>query len=145
MAIEPISWKQYLQTRPAPVLPPPADSVLTIYQDGAVRSITYEQLIEALAVETGRGTPLTVAVETNLLGIHGTLLPNPADGAVVPLHLPAYGTVSARKGYLLKNIGQGIARLDTPDGKTINGAAQLDLNPGDSCEIIKNGANWITI
>lgn len=143
--IEPISWLQYLLNRQAAILPPPADSILTIHQDALVRRITYGELAEALAVESGRGTPLPVAVDTNLLATHGTLLANPAEDVIVALHLPIYGTVSSRKGYLARNIGQGIARLDAPDGKTIDGAALLDLAPGDHCEIIKDGANWLTI
>lgn len=91
------------------------------------------------------GDIVTSAIETTLTEIHGVLFANPADGATVLYHLPVYATVAALKRFKVKNIGQGIARIDAADAKTIDGAATLDLAPGDRCELAKDGVNWQTI
>lgn len=89
--------------------------------------------------------PVTLAAETTLTVYHGVIFANPADGATVLYHLPVYASVPAGERYKVKNIGQGIARLDAADGKTIDNAATLDLAPGDRCELVKDGTNWQTI
>lgn len=91
------------------------------------------------------GDIVTAAVETTLTESAGVLLANPADGVTVAYHLPAYATVGGFKRYKLKNIGQGIAEINAVDGKYIDDELILYLNPGDRCEVAKDGANWQTI
>ena len=97
------------------------------------------------AVVGSLGDIQTKAVEYTLLEGDGVLFANPAEGATVLYHLPNYGTVGALKRYKIKNIGQGIARLNAADGKTIDGDATMDFLPGDRGEVAKDGANWQTI
>ncbi|TWJ11170.1 hypothetical protein [Geobacter argillaceus] len=91
------------------------------------------------------GDIVTAAVETTLTEGNGVLFANPANGTTVLYHLPVYATVGALKRYKIKNLGPGIARIDAVDAKTIDGAATLDLLPGDRCELAKDATNWQTI
>lgn len=103
------------------------------------------QLLQAIQSVGPMGLPVTLAVETTLATPHGLVFANPAEGATVLFHLPIYAAVSPYKRYRFKNIGLGLARLDTTDGKTIDGESILDLLPGDRCELAKDGTNWQTI
>lgn len=106
---------------------------------------TNTQLLTAIQAMGMLGTPLVLAEETTLTTVHGLILPDPPEGSIVPYHLPIYGSVAAYKRYRFRNIGQGIARLDAADGKTIDGDVTLDLAPGDRCEVAKVAGNWQTI
>lgn len=92
----------------------------------------------------GGGNPVVSAIETTLTEDDGTLFANPAEGATVSYHLPVYATVGTLKRFKVKNIGQGIAVVDAADAKTIDGAASIQLNPGDRCTVEKDGTNWQT-
>lgn len=91
------------------------------------------------------GNIITAAVETTLSEVNAVIFANPAEGTTVLFHLPTYANVGPLKRFKVKNIGQGIATLDAPDGKTIDGGATLDLAPGDRLEIAQDGTNWQTI
>jgi len=90
----------------------------------------------------GGGDINTYAVETTL---------DEADGVVfvsagAALHLPAYTTVSAKKRFVVKNIGEETITINCADGKTIDGESSITLNTiGDRCTIVKDGTNWQTI
>lgn len=103
------------------------------------------QLLAAIQTMGMLGAPSILAVETTLTAAHGMFFANPAEGEVISYHLPIYGTVAAHKRYRVKNIGQGIARIDAADAKTIDGDAILDLAPNDRAELAKDTANWQTI
>jgi len=90
------------------------------------------------------GDVVTSAVEITLAETNGVLFANPADGTIVPYHLPVFSAVGSQKRYKGKNIGQGVARLDATDGKLIDGAAYIDLDPGDRFEVAQDGSNWQT-
>lgn len=107
-------------------------------------AVASRKYIDDALLEAGYGAPATLAVETTLNSSHGTVFLNPAEGQVVSFHLPLYGSVSIRKRYKVKNIGQGQALIDSADAKTVDGLAQLTMYPGDRSEIAKDGANWQT-
>ncbi|MFZ2947907.1 MAG: hypothetical protein WA003_00350 [Desulfuromonadaceae bacterium] len=121
------------------------DNALLLKQGDSVRQISFAELAEAIAAEAGGGAPVTLADGATLTALHGRVLGAPDDGVTILFHLPVYAGVSARKGYKLKNIGQGILHIDAADAKTIDGEAILELVPGDKCELAKDGANWQTI
>jgi hypothetical protein len=100
--------------------------------------------LQDLALGMG-GDIVTAAVETTLTEAHGVLFADPPEGQTVPYHLPNYASAGPFKRYKVKNIGQGEAQLNAADGKTIDGELTISLNPGDRCEITKDGANWQTI
>jgi phage-related tail fiber protein len=109
------------------------------------QAVASRKYVDDAMIETGYGAPVTLAVETTLTASYGTIFLNPAEGATLLLHLPSYETVTTRKGYRLKNIGQGLSTVDAADGKSVDGGVSIDLYPGDKTEIAKDGANWQTI
>uniref|UniRef100_C6E6P3 Phage-related tail fibre protein-like protein n=1 Tax=Geobacter sp. (strain M21) TaxID=443144 RepID=C6E6P3_GEOSM len=119
-------------------------AVITLKTNPA-QAVASRKYVDDAMIEAGDGLPITLAVETTLGATHGTVFLNPAEGATVLFHLPLYGSVSGRKRYKLKNIGQGEALIDAADAKTLDGDATMPLVPGDRCEIAKDGANWQTI
>jgi len=100
--------------------------------------------VDDAMTEAGFGNPVTLAVETTLDRSHGTVYLNPPEGATVRYHLPIYESVTLRKRYRLKNIGQGLAEFDAIDAKTIDELAVIPLAPGDHCNISKDAINWQT-
>lgn len=100
--------------------------------------------LQELVLGSG-GDIVTAAIETTLTEASGVLFGNPADGVTVLYHLPVYATVGPLKRFKIKNIGQGIMRLNADDAKTIDGVVILELAPGDRCEVVKDGLNWQTI
>lgn len=121
------------------------DNVLLLKQGDSIRQIDIAEFFEALAVEAGGGAPVTLATGAVLGAAHGTVFGAPDDGVTIEFHLPVYASVTGRKGYKIKNIGQGIIQLDAADGKTIDGELLAPLAPGDRCTVVKDGANWQTI
>lgn len=120
------------------------DNALLIKQGDVICRISVDALAEALAIESGNGSPVTIAVESTFTAGQGLILLNPPEGVTVRYHLPIYGTVSGRKRYKVKNIGQGLAEFDAVDGKTVDDQLFQPLAPGDRCEIGKDGINWQT-
>lgn len=112
-------------------------------QKGTKVTAVWLNELQEVAIGAG-GNIQTQAVEYTLLGSDGVFFANPAEGATVRYHLPAYASAGPLKRYLVKNIGQGIATFDADDGKTIDGVASIDLNPGDRTLILKDGTNWQT-
>ncbi|OHD25787.1 MAG: hypothetical protein A2Y38_21455 [Spirochaetes bacterium GWB1_59_5] len=143
MSLESISFLTYFTGR-LPAETPAADNALLLKQGDSVRQISFEALAEAFAAESGNGAPVTLPDGAVLSAIHGTVFGAPDEGVTVEFHLPVYGAVSPRKAYRLKNIGQGILRYDSVDGKLIDGELFIELAPGDRCLIAKDGDNWQT-
>ncbi len=143
MSLESISFLTYFGSRlPADTVSD--DDVILLMQGDSVRQIPKSDFSEALALESGGGTPATLVDGTTLTGLHGVVNGAPDDGITITWHMPLYASVSARKRYKLKNIGQGSLEIDLPDLKTIDGEAILRLAPGDRCEVYKDGMNWQT-
>lgn len=113
-------------------------------QKGTKVTAAWLNALQEVAVGLGGDIQTKVAAYT-LVESDGVLFANPTEGTTVVYHLPVYGTVGVLKRYKIKNIGEGIAQIDAADGKTVDGAATLDLLPGDRCELAKDGANWQTI
>jgi len=59
--------------------------------------------------------------------------------------LPLAGTVGANWYIQLRNSGTGILTITNSGSDTINGTANLAMNPGDSCFLATDGTNWYTI
>jgi len=144
MALGTISFLSYWLTRLGAVTRA-NDHTMLIQQGDSIRQLTYEDLKKDVLGEAGIGEASTFLEETTLTAAHGAVFVNPAEGVTVCIHLPAYLAVSSIKGYRIKNIGQGVVRLNAADGKTIDGDASMDFLPGDRGEVAKDGANWQTI
>lgn len=114
----------------------------TIGRLAANAAITAAMVIDSRRDTSGRRST-TLAVETTLAEESFVWL-NPPEGETVLYHLPVYASVPADKRYGFKNIGQGLARFDTTDGKLIDNEALLNVGPGDRGEITKYDDNWQT-
>jgi hypothetical protein len=60
------------------------------------------------------------------------------------LTLTAAATLGDGFIFYTRNDGTGVWTIDPNSAETIDGAAALDLLPGDSCAVICDGANWRT-
>lgn len=65
-------------------------------------------------------------------------------GGVGVLNLPTVASVGSDWFGLIRNEGSGILTI-TPAAGTIDGAATLVMNPGDSVFVVTDGSNWFTI
>ena len=91
------------------------------------------------------GTATTVSGTTTLTEQHGVVFVDTTAGDVT-IHLPVLASVGAGKRYTVKNIGGNKAIIDAADGKTIDGAATLELTiNGEKATLCPDGANWQTI
>lgn len=117
----------------------------TVY--GTVSDVIIYGVVEysdAALIEAGLGPSMTLTEESTLDDTQGIVyLATPADANPMLFHLPVYNAVTSRKRYQLENTGEGLARIDTTDSKTIDDAAYVDLLPGDRCVIAKYNGNWL--
>jgi len=65
-------------------------------------------------------------------------------GGVGVVNLPVVATVGSDWFSIVRNEGSGILTI-TPAAGTIDNAATLIMNPGDSAIVVTDGANWYTI
>jgi hypothetical protein len=113
-------------------------------QKGTKVTATWLNALQEIVIGVG-GSIVTAAVETTLVESHGVLFANPAEGTTVLYHLPNYDSVGGTKRFNVKNIGQGVAMIDSADGKTIDGLASIPVEPGEKVTVAKDGSNWQTI
>lgn len=91
----------------------------------------------ALPVTNTSTTPLTLVTADRAKFLNWT-------GGVGTVNLPAPGTVGNDWNTILRNSGSGNWTVTPPSG-TIDGTATKVLAPGDSCLVVTDGTNFLTL
>lgn len=81
---------------------------------------------------------------TTISGIHRAKVYNYTGGAG-SLPLTAVATLGDDFFFLLRNSGSGTLTVDPSGAELIDGAATIDLQPGESALIVTSGAAWFSV